>query len=457
MSDPVTFLHAGDLHFGAPLESPVLASSRQRRWLNASRERSLRRIVDRAIDFGVDFILWSGDLYERRWRSVQGAETVRRQLERLLQRDIDVLVARGNTDPSADGEDPFLPDGVTVFSDPAVREATVLRNDEPVARVLGASLAGTASGSPPDFAEFQPSDSSVFNLGLLHLRADPPGADFADTAEAIRESSPSDLDYWALGYGHVPRIVTGSPTIAVPGTPQGAGPAEPGPGGCLLVTAETDASPSVQFVPIGDVVWCRASVDLGRLDPAPGSPEQLLERMTEWARDLRSLPLSEIMNRFHDPELALADGASNPVEGYLVRWTVRGRGDLHRALSRQESVDRFLARSLNGAFQDEEPFVLAESVHLRTGRRLGAPLEELAENDELLSMLNDLLQELEGDAGVEEELLEVFGDVWDARTEPESLPSDRLPLTESTYRELLDHAASLVVDRILAEHEEHVD
>lgn len=450
MSDPVTFLHAGDLHYGAPLESPVLASSRQRRWLNAARTRSLQRVVDRALEHEVDFVLWSGDLYERRWRSVQGGETLRRQFDRLLRRDVDVLVARGNRDRAGDEEEPFLPEEVTVFSEGAVEEATVTRGDEPIARVLGWSP-DSASGARPDVAEFSPTDTSILNVGVFHLTSDPLGTTFTDTVEAIREESPSGLHYWAIGHGHVPRIDRENPTVAVPGTPQGAGPHEPGPGGCLLVTAEPDTTHSVQFLPVGDVVWCRESLDLGRLDPPPDSPEGLRDIMIDRARDLHSLSLDELVDRYHGPDLELVDGVDNPVEGYLVRWTVRGRGDLHRACGEEDSVDRFLARGLNQRFKEEEPFLMAESVRLRTGRRFTSSLEEQADDDEVLKVLYDLLEELEGEGALQEELLRACGDVWDARTEPESLPSDRLPLTKSRYRELLNHAATLVVDRVLEE------
>lgn len=411
--------------------------------------------MDRALEHEVDFVLWSGDLHERRWRSVQGEETLRRQFDRLLRRDVDVLVARGNVDPDGDDE-PFLPEEVTVFSEGTVEEATVMRGDEPIARVLGWSPS-SPSDARPDVGKFSPPDTSILNVGVFHLPTDPPGTTFTDPVEAIRGENPSGLDYWAIGHGHVPRIDTGDPTVGVPGTPQGAGPHEPGPGGCLLVTANPGTRPSVQFLPIGDVVWCRESLDLGRLDPPPDSPEELRDIMIDRARDLRTLSPDDLVDRYHGPELTLANGMDNPVQGYLVRWTVRGRGDLHRVFDEENDVDRFLARGLNQTFKEEEPFLMAESVRLRTGRRFIPPLEDRADDDEVLKVLSDLLEELEEDGALQDELLRACGDVWNARTEPESLPYDRLPLTKSHYRDLLNHAATLVVDRVLKERGGHAD
>lgn len=453
MSDPVTFLHASDLHYGAPLECPVLVSSRGRRWLNDARKRSLRRIVQLALNRGVDFVLWTGDLYERRWRSVEGGEFVREQLERLLRNEIDVLVTRGNTDPSASEGRGCLPDGATVFPTGEIEEATVRREGEPCARVLGWSPQ-PESPRRPSLEDFSPPDSSVFNLAVLHLSPELGFGNFSDTVQTLREASAPGVNYWGIGHGHDPRVAQGSPTVAAPGTPQGSGIYEPGQGGCLLVSADADAgATSIEFLPTADVVWTRETIDLEELDSPPESADGLRDALIERARLVRERSPSERTMRAAESDFTVPDTAEDPLRGVLVRWTVRGRSSLHTALKEQENVDRFLARGINDVFEDQDPFLMAESVHLRTGRELSPA----GEDDEVLQVLDDLLEELREDTSLHAELKRVCGDTWNIDGEPESLAPDHLPLTEDQFEDLLDEAGALVVDHVLEEREDDVD
>lgn len=453
MSDPITFLHASDLHYGAPLESPVLVSSRARRWLNDARKRSLRRIVRLALDRGVDFVLWTGDLYERRWRSVEGGEFVRGQLERLLRNGIDVLVARGNTDPAASEGRAYLPDGATVFPTGEIEEVTVQREGEPRARVLGWSPQ-PESPRRPSLDEFSPSDSSLYNLAVLHVSPQLGFGDFSETVQTLRESSDAGVDYWGIGHGHAPRVAAGSPTVAAPGTPQGSGIYEPGQGGCLLVSADgDDEAASVEFLPTADVVWSRDTINLEGLASPPETPEGLRDALIERARTVREQSVSERTVRSAESDFTVPEPDEDPLRGVLVRWTVRGRSSLHTALGEQENVDRYLARAINEVFEDQEPFLMAESVHLRTGRELSPS----GEDDEVLQVLSDLLEELREDTALHGELRRVCGDAWKSDVEPESLPPDRLPLTEDQFQDLLDEAGALVVDHVLEERENDVD
>src|SRR5262249_7962456 len=92
------FVHAADLH----LDSPLLALSRQdarqlERMRRAGRE-AFERLVDLCIDQAVALLLIAGDLYDHDCPNMQIAVFLRKELRRLEQKGIRVVIIKGNHD-----------------------------------------------------------------------------------------------------------------------------------------------------------------------------------------------------------------------------------------------------------------------------------------------------------------------------------------------------------------------
>lgn len=95
----VKFIHAADLHLDSPFKGMEMNVS-QSVWerMKQSTFESFERIVDKAIQERVDFVLLAGDLYDEETRSLRAQVFVREQMKRLSQYDIPVFIIHGNHD-----------------------------------------------------------------------------------------------------------------------------------------------------------------------------------------------------------------------------------------------------------------------------------------------------------------------------------------------------------------------
>ena len=61
------------------------------------------------------------------------------------------------------------------------------------------------------------------------------------------------------------------------------------------------------------------------------------------------------------------DDEDYPIEGYVVEWTIRGRGAIHSQLREQEQESlEFLINSLREQYEGSSPFLWTDSIILRT-------------------------------------------------------------------------------------------
>lgn len=120
----VRFIHTSDLHLGSPLETESGTVLNVKERINHSTYTALERIVEWTLEKDVDFLLFSGDIYDRESRSVKANRFLVVQFTRLVESGIPVFLIYGNHDPMEIGHEFFsFPDGVTVFpSDDAGQE-----------------------------------------------------------------------------------------------------------------------------------------------------------------------------------------------------------------------------------------------------------------------------------------------------------------------------------------------
>lgn len=257
---PVRFVHAADLHLGAPFQGVDASDARVRAALLASTYEALDRIVELCLTEKVDFLLIAGDVHNSRERSRPAQFRFQAAMERLAEAGIPVYVARGNHDP-ADGWSAGLrlPETVHYFSTAAVEAFTVERDGEPICTIYGRGYERAAEKR--DFASgYRRSPDDRVAVGVLHTNVGS-RSDFEDYAPASMETlRGSGMDYWALGHIHKAEVLCVAPAIVYAGSPQGLNPKEDGLHGCYLV--EADASGAMpEFRVVCSVTWARRSAD----------------------------------------------------------------------------------------------------------------------------------------------------------------------------------------------------
>lgn len=283
MRDSVTFIHAADLHLGAPFQGLSTDNEAIGRTLAEATYLAWERIVDAALARQVDFVLLAGDLYDSADPSVQSQYALRDQATRLADAGIGLFIVRGNHDPlsgwSANLE---MPPNVHVFAAGGVERAEALIEDDFVCAVYGRSYQrrDETGDFTPGYAR-DPRDSVA--VGLLHTNVGNNSEYEPYAPSTVASLCSCGMDYWALGHIHKHELLNAEPHVVYAGSPQGLNPKETGAHGCCLVTVERGGRISAfEHLEVADVVWRSGEVDitgLSSLDEVEARVNSALEGM----------------------------------------------------------------------------------------------------------------------------------------------------------------------------------
>ncbi len=379
MPSNVRFVHAADLHLGAPFKGVDASDPRVRDALVASTHEALGRVVDLCVAERADFLVLSGDVYNSAEKSVHDQAAFRAQMRRLEEAGITAYVAHGNHDP-ADGWSAglALPETVHVFRHDAVERVEHVRDGEAVAALYGRSF--PTRKVTDDYAEgFRRADGEALAIGVLHTNVGSrPGYD--DYAPATTDGlARAGMDYWALGHIHQPGRISDAPRAVYAGCSQGLSPAEAGPRGCFVV----DAGPhgiDERFVETASVRWATATVDVSTAEGL----DSLLAAVSAACDRLR------------------AEANGRPA---VARLSLEGRGPAHAVLARGDAFE-WLLNELRAEQLDRDPWLWVDELRDNTRRAVDAAAS--AGGDGFDGVLVAVARRLEGDPARKrlEELLE---------------------------------------------------
>jgi DNA repair exonuclease SbcCD nuclease subunit len=290
-----TFLHAADLHLGAPLQSlgSRLGEDVRAEALALAR-RAFENLVQVALDEQVAFVVLAGDVYDTSDRDPAARRRVLVGLRRLTEAGIRVFIAHGNHDPltsaALSGE---LPEGVTVFPTDAVATADVQLPNGVTVTVAGISYERVDEQRRLVEAFGDVSGSSV--VGVLHTNVGGVGAHGNYAPSSVAELEASPVHYWALGHIH-DRTVRATPKgwWAYPGNLQGRSTkaTECGAKGVLLIDVGADgrfAEP--RFVACDALRFERVEVDLSPVTDVTLVADSVLEALDVAVSGAQDRPL----------------------------------------------------------------------------------------------------------------------------------------------------------------------
>lgn len=204
--------------------------------LRAASRRALENLVALVVDEQVPVLLLAGDVYDGDWHDYGTGRFFVRQMDRLHDEGIRVVMISGNHDAESEITRSLrLPPNVTVLD---VARPQSVRFDDLGVVVHGQGFA-TKAVLHNLAAAFPDRIPGLANVGLLHTSV--------AGQEGHEPYAPCDLqdllakgyDYFALGHVHR-RVVLheGEHTVAYSGNLQGRSPRETGPKGALLVDLE---------------------------------------------------------------------------------------------------------------------------------------------------------------------------------------------------------------------------
>ena len=353
---PFTFIHAADLHLGAPFRGlgeksltdfarlhPGHASGHNAATMTEAAFTALRRLEALCIAQDAAFLILAGDVYDEEDGILRARLALRDMFLRLEKAGVRVFLAHGNHDPLEAGRPAVRwPDNVTVFG-ADISSHTVLRGGEPLALVHGISHASRREKSnlAKRFGREQGNllASGLFQVGVLHCAVGGTSEGHAPYAPCtLTDLTQTGMDYWALGHVHTPQVLGQNPCVVYPGSMQGLHVNESGPHGCSLVRVAADGGMTQELYPLAPVQWEKLVLDLGQ--SAPETLDELEETLL--AR----------LEQAGEEAQARSAAAGQGLEALFCRLTLSGASPWDQTLRRpgalEDLADR-LRQNLAGA------------------------------------------------------------------------------------------------------------
>lgn len=242
------FLHAADLHLDRSFEGLTTVPEYFEKQLMTANQTMLQNIVDVAVNNNVDFVLLAGDTFHQNRPTLKTQRFFFQEMARLDEAGIPVFMNFGNHDfYQAERYWFAFPNNIQLFSDEQVETKKLMtRAGEHVAITSFSYQHPTIETA---MAESFPYKGAVdFHIGMYH------GGQMPYAPFQLGELLTKGYDYWALGHIHVPQVLSESPFIIYPGTPQGHTQKETDLSGVTLV--ESNGSQLLrQTVPVEVICW----------------------------------------------------------------------------------------------------------------------------------------------------------------------------------------------------------
>ena len=250
----IRFIHCADIHLGSPFTGLQQKNSTIAFQAIEATKKAFLTLINTAIEYHVDFVLISGDIFDSSHQLIQEKIFLKEQFQRLAQAGIYTYLIHGNHDYGRFTED-WNNDWVKVFKEEVSTEILKTSSGESVA-ISGFSY-DTRWITESMAMHFPLRNSLVdYHLGMYHGQT----RTASDSSTAYAPFKVSDLeklhyDYWALGHIHRAMDLDSYGKIAYSGTIQGRSFKEMGEKGFYVITLNKNLPMNRQFVSCNPIEW----------------------------------------------------------------------------------------------------------------------------------------------------------------------------------------------------------
>lgn len=267
----------------------------------------LRRLVDGAVERGVDAVVVAGDLIDldRRYAEAYGA--VARAADDLREADIEFVCVAGNHDHDTLPRLADDVDGLRLLGRDGTWESTTVESDDAAVRIDGWSFPRQHYRESPLAADgLGDADDGTPRVGVVH--ADTSGDDQYAPVDAA-DLAATGHDAWLLGHLHGPGRRRDTPPVLYPGSLQPLDRTEIGPHGAWELRVDRDGTVTADRLTAATLQF--ESVEV------PTEPDDSFEDVVDTAHERIG---ERVVERVAGADLFVAD------------LTVTGRTDAHAAL-----------------------------------------------------------------------------------------------------------------------------
>ncbi len=257
MGESFRFIHCSDLHLGCNFKGVSFNDPELGNNLRKSVFDALEKIVSVAKKESVDFVVFSGDIFDGENETPSTRSKFAKALEAIK---VPCYIIYGNHDSKRKWEESIpLPKNAVVFSE-SVSHEIFKKNGIDTAEIIGASF--SPSNPKMDVTADVKKDTKLFGIGLFHCNVNG-SAEHDDYAPCKLSSLISkDVDYWALGHIHKREILNEKPCVVYSGNTQGMDHKESGEKGALIVTVNNGEVSEMAFFKTGSIIWKDETIDI---------------------------------------------------------------------------------------------------------------------------------------------------------------------------------------------------
>lgn len=396
-------VHAADIHLDSPMRGLSRYEGAPLEAMRGATRRAFSRLVDLCLEEEASLLLIAGDLYDGDWRDYSTGLFFLKEMRRLREGDVEVVLLRGNHDAASQI-------ARTLKLPAHVRELSTHHPETVEFAKLGVAVHGQGFAHravTDDLSKAYPAPlPGLLNVGLLHTSADGRPGHEPYAPCRLERLIERGYDYWALGHVHKREVLAETPWVVFPGNLQGRHARETGPKGATLITASGGRVVAVEPRVLDVARWDLREVDVTEgmhLDDVLESARRAVESAREVAE---AMPLAVRLVLRGTSGLALQDAA---VEAEL-RGIVGAQGDawLERIVvetqppaalgalrERDDGLGQLLSALTKGSEGDEE---LRSQIEAALADLRGKLPDVLREREELLRLEGpDAIRELLAD------------------------------------------------------------
>ena len=276
-------MHLADAHLDSPFQGLSFLPSNEFKNIKQSTQKSFTKAIDTALDRNVDLVLIAGDTFDSAHPSPQSQLFFNREIQRLTDKKIQVVMILGNHDYLNPDEMllPQTPYFKLLGSNEEVEEFESKTKEDFPYTVVG--LYYQHNHIQTDKISEFPKKGDNFTIGLMHAGTKTT-TNYQNVYAPFTTAEIKDLnyDYFALGHIHLRQTLSKDPLIVYSGNLQGRHINEQGSKGVYIgIVDETTKKVSLDFIETAPIIWQMATLTLDQEISQNDLTRQIVEVLTK--------------------------------------------------------------------------------------------------------------------------------------------------------------------------------
>lgn len=276
-------MHLADAHLDSPFQGLSFLPSNEFKNIKQSTQKSFTKAIDTALDRNVDLVLIAGDTFDSAHPSPQSQLFFSREIQRLTDEKIQVVMILGNHDYLNPDEIllPQTPYFKLLGSNEEVEEFESKTKEDFPYTVVGFSYQHNHIETDK-ISEF-PKKGDNFTIGLMHAGTKTT-TNYQNVYAPFTTAEIKDLNYnyFALGHIHLRQTLSEDPLIVYSGNLQGRHINEQGSKGVYIGRVdEITKKVSLDFIETAPIIWQMATLTLDQEISQNDLTRQIVEVLTK--------------------------------------------------------------------------------------------------------------------------------------------------------------------------------